>query len=84
MKDHLDMVVRLGPSFASAMISKLLTEANSTTNSGQSYKLQPALQEQLIARAALWKEAILLHEYLTSLGADFSRVPYGLKELPKD
>ena len=80
MRDHLEFISRFGVEFANVMSQKILTESNSKTATGQAYKLPDALRTELVARVAIWKEAIILYEHLKTVQVN---VPYGLKELPK-
>jgi len=79
MKDRLELVVSFGPQFAREMTSRLQTEANGSTATGQAYKLPDALRQELIACAAQWKEVVILYEYMKSLNVDFNKKPYGLR-----
>lgn len=64
MQQHLDLLKIHGAQFGHTMVQKIMQEANAMSASGRDYKLSEHLREGMIHRAAAWKEALILHEFL--------------------
>lgn len=67
MEYCIELIDMYGVQFAHTMIQKILQEANAMNTSGRDYKLSDHLREGMIHRASLWKEALILHDYMHEL-----------------